>query len=249
MENPVDTSMQGNVLDDAALNPVQEQQAEPLSPLNDALENQQPAEQQPAQKEPGYVRKRVDAAVQKALQEQEARLRAEFAATLAPIRDSMMQREADELVAAGEFKNKERALEYVKLKNGVSVSAAPAAQLSQPQRDEQGRFAPKQEQQQPDPMVKARADLLAAQAKKIEANQNLDVVQAFNGNPEVQQKVLSGEWDFYDVADYMRQGRIPAPMHSPNGVSTGSRTIASMTDAQFDQLNQNLAAGKIYDAR
>lgn len=248
MENPVETSMQGNVLDDAALNPVQEQQAEPLSPLNEAIENQPSADQQPAQKEPGYVRKRIDAAVAKALQEQETRLRAEFAATLAPIRDSMMQREADELVAAGEFKSKERALEYVKLKNGASVSAAPAAQPSQPQRDEQGRFAPKTEQQ-PDPVVKARADLLAAQAKRIETTQNLDVIQAFNGDPEVQQKVLSGEWDFYDVADYMRQGRIPAPMRSPNGVSTGSRTIASMTDAQFDQLNQNLAAGKIYDAR
>lgn len=249
MDTTVDTMMQGNVLDDAALNPVQPQ-AEPLSALTNEENQPAPAEPSAAPKEPGYVKKRVDAAVQKALQEQETRLRAEFAATLAPIQERMMEREADELVAAGEFKSKERALEYVKLKSGVSVSATPAAQSSLPQRDELGRFAPRQDPQQgTDPVIKARADLLAAQARKIETNQNLDVLQAFNENPEIQQKVLSGEWDFHDVAEYMQQGRVPAPMRSPNGTSTGSRTIASMTDAQFDQLNRNLAEGKIYDAR
>lgn len=249
MDSTVDMKLQGNVLDDAALNPVQEQ-AEPLSSLENSTETPPASQQQPEQKEPGYIRKRVDAAVEKALREQESRLRAEFAQTLAPIRESMMQREADELVAAGEFKSKERALEYVRLKNGVSVSDTPASSTAQPPRDERGRFATKQEQQQDtDPVIRARADLLAAQADKIKANRGLDVMQAFNGDAEIQQKVLSGDWDFYDVAEFLQQGQVPPPMRSPNGISTGKRTIADMTDAQFEQLNQSLAAGKIYDAR
>lgn len=225
MENTVE-NVQGIVPDDAALTPVQETEA-PVSELTEITEPEAP-------KEPGYVRKRIDAAVAKALQEQEQRLRAEFDQTLAPIRESVYERQADALVSSGEFKSKETALEYVKLKNGVSVSATPQ------QRDEKGRFA------QEDPVARARANLLSEQAEKIRANRGLDVIGAYNNNPEIQQKVLSGEWDFYDVADNIKQQRVPAPMRSTNGASVSGVSIAQMTDAQFEQLQKNLAAGKTY---
>lgn len=252
MENTVEKQAQGMVLDDAALNPVQEM-AEPLSPISEITEQQpqgqqNPQAEQPPQKEPGWIKQRIN----KALQQQETRLRAEFEATLAPIRESMYEREADTLVAAGEFKTKERALEYVKLKAGVSVSAAPAQDKQPLQRDAQGRFAPQQQEQQADPVVKARADLLAAQAEKIKNSRGVDVIQAFNGDPDIQQKILSGEWDFYDVAEAVAQGgqrRPLAPMRSPNGASSGGFDISKMSDEQFQKLQENLAAGKIYDAR
>lgn len=252
MSETVVNQEQGNVLDDAALNPVQDE-TETLSQLSEITEEtQQEAPQQaeqPAQKEPGYIRQRVDKAVQKALQEQETRLRAEFDAVLAPIRESVYERQAEVLVASGEFKTKERALEYVKLKNGVNVSAAPE-QPTEPQRDAQGRFAPKPQPTE-DATTQARAELLARQAEKIKANRGLDVMSVFNGNPDIQQKILSGEWDFYDVAESMAQPgrRTPSPIRNPNGASIGAMTIQNMSDAQFQKLQENLAAGKIYDAR
>jgi len=236
MENTVENKQPEVVLDDAVLNPVQETQ-ETISPLSEVTEEQQPQEA-PPQKEPGWIRQRVDKAVQKAIRETEARMQAQFDTALAPIRESMMERQADELVAAGEFKSRERALEYVRLKGGQVAPAAPAEQP----RDAQGRFT-----SQADPDVTARANLLAQQANKIKSR-GVDVVHEFNTNPDVKQRVLSGEWDFYDVAENM-QGRVPAPMRTPNGASIGAMTIANMSDAQFAKLQQNLAAGKTYDAR
>ena len=238
MENTVETNLQGLVPDDAALMPEQ-QTAEPVSDLNEIV-NEQPSEE-PAQKEPGYIRQRVDKAVQKAIRETEARMQAMFDAQLAPLRESMMERQAEDLVAQGEFKSKERALEYVRLKNGASVPTTPTDEEQTP-RDAQGRFATKQ---QDDPMVSARAQLLAAQADKIRDRKGLDVMQAFNTNPDIRDKVLSGEWDFYDVAENMH--RLPPTIRTTNGASGGgSIDIAHMTDEQFERLNQNLAAGKTY---
>lgn len=221
MENTVEIE-QGIVLDDAALEPAQEE-----TPVEKTSE-------EPKQ-EPGYVKYRIDKAVQKALQEQEQRLRAEFDQTLAPIRESMMERQADELVESGEFKSKERALEYLKLKGGVPIEETP--------RDERGRFTKNE-----DPVIQARADLLAKQADKIKANRGLDVMAVFNDDPDVKQRILSGEWDFYDVADAMKKNP-PAPMRSPNGIGVNAMSIQNMTDEQFKKLQANLANGRKYDMR
>ena len=228
-----------NVLDDAALNPVQPEE-EPVSSISEITE-------EPAPKEPGWIRSRIDKAVARAVRETEERMTAQFEQTLSPIRESMMERQAEDLVASGEFKTKEIALEYVRLKGG-NVSAVKRAEPEAAPRDEQGRFAPKQQQQQLDPVAKAQADILARQAEKIKASRGVDVMQTFNGNPEVQQKVLSGEWDFYDVADAMSGKQMPMTIRSANGASLTPTTIANMTDAQFQKLQENLAAGKIYNA-
>ena len=249
MENTVDMMEQGLVQDDAVLEPVQETSEEQHPGLEEFIEAQQtPQEQAPTEevhlprREPGWVRQRVDKAVQKAVQETEARMRAEFEGTLAPIRESVMEREADNLVSAGEFKSKERALEYVRMKNGLPGAApAPTPQQQAPQ------------QQQVDPRVQAQGEMLAKQAAKIKANYGIDVMAEFNSNNDTRQKILSGEWDFYDVAESIQTGgRRSAPplVRSPGGSGlSGKFSVADMSDAQFEQLQQNLRAGRTYDAR
>ena len=38
-------------------------------------------------------------------------------------------------------------------------------------------------------------------------------------------------------------------MRTPNGANTAAFNISNMSDDQFDKLLENLAAGKLYDAR
>lgn len=244
MDNTVENMEQGIGLDDAALSPVQES-AQELESLEELIaepetpEAPQPEEQPAAKKEPGWVKQRVEKATAKAVQETEARLRAEFQKQMAPLVESFYSRQADELVASGEFKSKERALEYVKLKNGV-VDAPKPSEPAQPT----------EQPQQPSAEVKVRASMLAAQADKIKANRGVDVVQAIRDNSEMRQNVLSGAWDFYDVAEALTgQRRMPSPVRTPNGAGIGTTTIENMTDAQFKRLWDNIAAGKVYDAK
>lgn len=246
MENTVEmNNMQGLVPDDATLQPQQETEA-PLTEVTEGTAFVPEEQQQPAAKEPGWIRQRIDKAVQRALQEQEQRLRAEFEATTAPLRESMFEQQAAALVASGEFKTQERALEYVRLKAGVSAPAAPSAEGNDPPRDEQGRFVKQQAAPAEDPTSRVRAELLASQVDKIKARMGIDVMQAFQNSPGVQQKVLSGEWDMYDVAEAMRSSRVPAPMRSANGASFEGVSVAQMTDAQLDALDASLAAGRTY---
>lgn len=264
MENTVETNVeQQAVQDDAVLEPLQEQEEQPISSLDEIIDQpedqqqdngQQSTQEQPAKSEPGWMRKKMDAAVSKALQEQETRLRAEFAASLEPLRESMYERQAEALVASGEIKSKEMALKYVKAMAGVPSSEPDQTPKNQQPRTPDGRFASNQQQAEPDAETKARARILAAQADKIKASRGLDVAAQFQSDPEVKEKVLSGEWDFYDVAEAMSQPRrrVPSPVRSSNsamGATADAGAIANMSDAQFDRLLKNLGEGKVYDMR
>jgi len=270
MENTVETNMeQQTVQDDAVLEPLQEQEEQPISSLDEITEqpeeqqqdNEQQANQQQApQSEPGWMKKKMEAYARKALQEQEIRLRSEYRAEinsmLAPLRESMYERQADDLVASGQIKSKEMALKYVKAMAGIPSSEPDQQPETQKQpRTPDGRFASSQQQQtEPDAEAKAHARILAAQADKIKANKGLDVAAYYNANPDVQEKVLSGEWDFYDVAEAMSQPRrrVPSPVRSSNsamGAAADAGAIANMSDAQFDRLLKNLGEGKVYDMR
>lgn len=251
MENTVEQILAGSVQDDAAQ--AQQENTQPLSEfMNEQKTQTQP--EAPAPKEPGWIKQRVSAAVDKAVAEAEARVAARYEAMLAPMRESLMDREAQELFASGEFKTLERAKEYVRLKNGVPAqqeSAKTEPQKSAPERDAQGRFV--RQEQPDDPVTQAKADLLARQAQKIMNTQGVDVMTAFQNDPDVQAKVLSGEWDFYDVAQELtgRAGRrAPAPVYSPNSAGNqAGLSVANMSDEQFDRLNQSLASGRRYDMR
>ena len=262
MENTVETNMeQQAVQDDAVLEPMQEQEEQPISSLDEITDQpegqqqdngQQSTQEQPAKSEPGWMRRKMEAAVSKALQEQETRLRAEFAASLEPLRESMYERQADALVASGEIKSKEMALKYVKAMAGIPSSEPDQKPQTQP-RTPDGRFASAQSGG-PDAETKARASLLVEQAEKIKSSKGLDVAALYQSNPEVQEKVLSGEWDFYDVAEAMSQPRrrVPSPVRSSNsamGTAADAGAIANMSDAQFDRLLKNLGEGKVYDMR
>jgi len=262
VENTVENmEQQQAVQDDAVLEPMQEQEEQDLSSIDEITQpeqqqtdNGQAAEaEQPTQKEPGWMRKKMDAAVSKALQEQETRLRSEFAASLAPIYESMYERQAEALVASGEIKSKEMALKYVKAMAGIPSSEPDQKPQTQP-RTPDGRFASNQQQAEPDAETKARARILAAQADKIKSSKGLDVAALFQTDPDVKEKVLTGEWDFYDVAEAMSQPkrRVPSPVRSSNSAMNSDSmadAIMNMSDAQFDRLNEMLAKGKVYDMR
>lgn len=237
MDNTVEPQVNELVQDDAVLTPVTETEETHAQPLTDITEETQ---ETPPAKEPGWIRGRIDKAVSKALQEQETRLRAEFDSILNPIRESVLDRQAEDLVAEGEFKSKERALEYLKLKGGISLETPQ----EQP-RNAQGQFVSPNQQE-----VDFKAQLLANQAAKIKAKSGVDVMAYFNQNDNIRTQVLSGQMDFYDVLETVQSRQsVPAPIRQSNGANVGSVSVANMTDAQFKKLQENLARGIVYDAR
>lgn len=250
--NTVETMLTESVQDDAALT----SEGEALSSVLEEEQAEVTAKEQQTEtvpaKEPGWIKQRVNKAVEKAVAEAEARVTAQYEAMLAPIRESVLDRQAEELVKAGEFKNLERAKEYVRLKNGATTTqTSEDAPESKQQRDEQGRFKAAADTEK-SAMTHARADLLAKQAQKIKAKRGIDVMQALNEDNEIKNRVLSGEWDFYDVADNLSSPKktAPVPMRTSNGGTNPSAvSISGMTDEQFKRLQANLANGRIYDMR
>lgn len=241
MDNPVENNDQGIVLDDAAQAQDDQPQGESLAEITEDAPQQEEPAAAPA-KEPGWIKGRIEKAVAKAVREAESRVSAQYEAMLAPIRESVLERQAEELVRSGEFKTLDIAKEYVRMKNGAAPSAQPQAE-AHPQENAapDGRSA----------AAKVKADMLLQQANKIRANRGIDVIEVFNTNPDVKQKVLSGEWDFYDVADAMgNPRRAPlSPVRSPNGGGVNAVSIQNMTDEQFKRLQANLATGRKYDMR
>lgn len=249
ISNPVDQELQELALDDATLET-------PGMSLEEALAAETPEQQElqdetPPKKEPGWIKKRVESAVQKQLAESEARIRAEYEAKMAPLQAVMFEREADQLVADGEFKSRERALEYVRLKNGApQPSSQPTGQKDEQQqsaRDEQGRFTtPKTAQVPPD--VEARAKELYAQAEAIKVASGVDVLEIFNQDPEVKKRVSTGEWSFLDVYQAVtgqHKPRVPSPTRSANSGSLDDIDLTRMSKAQFAKLDDTISGGGV----
>lgn len=221
----VDTFLEGIAQDDAAQAP------ENIS-LEDAVAETDQSEG--SKSEPGWIKKRVETAVEKRLAEVESRIRGEYETQMAPMRAAMIEREADQLIEEGEFKSRERAIEYLQLKKGAPVSAQP--------RDESGRFAAKQ-----DDGIEARANILFAQAETLKASTGVDVMAIYNSDPEVKRKVATGEWSFLDVYKSLPEAgrRIPSPTRSANNGSLSDVNILKMSKAQHDKLNDTLAGGGV----
>jgi hypothetical protein len=90
--------------------------------------------------------------------------------------------------------------------------------------------------------------MLAHQADRIKEARGIDVIGEFNKNPKIKEKVISGEMDFYDVAEAMSKAKAkkpPAPMRSPNGATGGTplNAISQMTDEQFERLEKRIQGG------
>jgi ElaB/YqjD/DUF883 family membrane-anchored ribosome-binding protein len=208
--------------------------------VEELVDTTEEAEEQPepeAKAEPGYVQKRIDKALRQQRDSMKAEIMAEMEAQYAPIRDRLLEMDAQELVRQGEFKSIERAKEYLQLKQGIAPQEEP-----QP-RNEQGQFMSQSEAIEM-ARTEERIEMLKVQAANIKEDTGLDVIAEWNRNPEVKQAVMDGEMDFYQVAKQMQKKRPPSPMRSPNGVNgVGPQSITSMSDAQFKKLDQMLDQG------
>jgi hypothetical protein len=207
-------------------------------------EEEKPEEQSTSSTEPGWIKKRVEKAVTKAIAETEARMQAMFDRQMAPIRERMMEEEAQELVRSRKVSDIETARELVRLRNGQAAApqAASSEKETQP-RQANGQFAPKE-----DPAMTTRIKMLRHQADTIKEKTGVDVLAAYNADEEIRKKIYSGDMDFYDVADYLKEKkpskRPPSPMRSPNGASgTNPNAIDSMSDEQFARMEKRIAEG------
>ena len=189
-----------------------------------------------ARQDAHWFKHRIAKAVDKAVAEAEARLKSHYEQELAVFREERLTRQAQALVDDGEFKSLERAKEYLALKSG-----APRADEAREQAEK-----PSGEQSAPDPAIAERARILSAQAQKIASRSGLDVMAAYNADLEIQRKVASGEWDFYDVAESLKPPAPPSPARTPNGASVKRRSISQMTSEEFRRLDAELAAGKTF---
>ena len=247
--NPEETMVEENLdtgaTDDTLPDEVVEEEtdeSEDLASFTDA--EAAPAEEEPEQpaqqaSEPGWIKKRVEKAVAKAIEQTRAEMQAMFDQQMAPIREKMLNDEAKELVRQGEFKSLDRAKEYLQLKQGIP--AAPKPETAPQPRNERGQYVPKE-----DPVTSARIDMLAHQADTIKAKTGIDVIDAFNTDGEIKQKIIDGEIDFYDVAEMLKGSKRtpPSPMRSPNGASGQSpNAIESMSKEQFARLEKRISEG------
>lgn len=200
-------------------------------------EDEQKGADQGTRSEPGYVKTRIDKAVAKAIAQTEARMQAMFEKQMAPYREQMITAEAQELVRTGKVKDLDTAKELVRYRQGQPRQETAAEDI-------QPTPAPKKQER--DPETSARINILQHQADRIKEQRGIDVIAEFQKNEDVKQKVVSGEWDFYDVAEEMSKPKrkTPAPMRSPNGASGYQlNAIDSMTDEQFERLEKRIAGG------
>lgn len=227
--------------DDTLPEGIEEEDMSEEEDLSEALneeETEQP-EPQPASGEPGYVKRRVEKAVQQALARERESIRAEMEAQYAPIRKRFYEMEAQDLLNSGKVKDIDTARELVGYRHGV----VPEQAEPQP-RNEQGQFASRNDPTT-DPGVSARVDMLAHQAKAIAKETGLDVIDVFSEDPDIRQAVMDGEMDFYDLAKTMKsRKRPPAPMRSPNGaIGANPNAIESMSAEQFARLEKRIDGG------
>ena len=231
-----------------------DEEAQPDEETEEQEEESEPQGTSGKRSEPGYVRKRVDEAVQKANAETEARVRSEERANfdqrlnaeldkrMAPILERLVEMDAQELLRKGTVKDIETARELARYRQGVQ--SAPAAEPKEQQRNEKGQFA---SQSKEDPATTARIKMLRHQADSIKAHGGPDVIAEFQNNPRVKQKVISGEMDFYDVEREMKapKKRPPSPMRSPNGATKGEdiNPIMEMSDKEFEKLERRVQSG------
>ena len=144
----------------------------------------------------------------------------------------------------------EIALDYMRMKKGLP------AQPEQP-RDDNGRFAQQEASQgAPDADVRDRAAALMTQAaafeKMSDGNVTKDaILEAFQNDSEVRQKVVSGEWDFTDVGKALSGGQQRAPRISRSATNgkVGTSTFLSMSDDDFASFDERIRQGAVFDAR
>ena len=197
------------------------------------------------QTEPGYVQRRIQHALRETEAKYEGQL-AELRSQLNVLTEANLAVQARERVAAGDFKNEELAMEYLRMKNGIAAPEKVQPEQGKP-RDAQGRFMKAEEVPSE---TQQKANELVAQANTLHKATGVDVLGLYNENPEIQQKVLSGEWDFTDVLKHAQAGNsrktVPT-VRNANGVGLGGYDIRGMRSNDFAKLNKALEEGTVID--
>lgn len=260
-ENPlVDGIMPGAGPDDTALeaadaNGQEETTLDAFMDEDQGQEEANPPETQRGEKQGGWIQRRIQEGVQKGLQqaltEERARIAAEYDAKLRPLREAVLIREAEDLVRSGKVASRDLALEYLRLKNGIEQDV-PQAQ--QQMRNERGQFVSREQVQlQAQTQETERyGNMLIAQVKAIEAATGLNVMDVYNADPEVKQRILNREWDFADVAKHMTgqtPSGLPSPTRRPNGGGPAARSVNDLTGEQFSKMQKYLERGGVIDMR
>ena len=252
-EETMVTGNDNEAVDEVLPEDVVEEAEESDESLDSIMDEGQPAEAEQKQQEPqgtggepGWFRKRWDKEVGKLTDQIRAEVRSEYEAQLAPMRERMLEMDAQDLVKSGKVKDLETARELVRLRSGQPAGASPAP--AEPPRQNRQQAPRQTAQDGPDPATSAKIKMLQHQADRIKAAGGPDVIAEFRNNDEINAKVVSGEMDFYDVADYLRQKpsrkNPPSPMRSPNGVNGQIKSaIMSMTDKQFEMLEKKVQEG------
>ena len=203
----------------------------------------------PPNKEPGWVKKRIDSALQKELPNlvaaEVAKVKAEYEAQIKPLREAQLARDADELVKQGEFRSKDIALEYLRMKQGLPVQA-PVTPTASPRAEAEAREA-----DAVPPDIRARAARLMDQAEYAKKIDGIDPLAIYHSDPEVQRKVNSGQWDFTDVvmAAKGQTASPPSPIHSSNAALPQKRGPLELSSKELQTLNENLRKGVKVDMR
>ena len=166
---------------------------------------------------------------------------AEIEAQYAPIRERLLEMDAQELVRTGQVKDLQLAKELLQLRQGI------APEQPQP-RSANGQFAAKE-----DPIVGARIEMLRHQREVIQKEMGIDPADGFNADDKIKKKVINGEMDFYDVAKQMKGSKKktpPSPMRSPNGANAmNPNAIDNMSDAAFEKMEKRIKEGARYTLR
>ena len=145
------------------------------------------------------------------------------------------------------------ALEYLTMKKGQGL---PTTEQS---RGADGRFTQAQEPAADTaaPDVRARAVTLLTQAEAYEkmsdgAVTKDAILDAYQNDGEIRQKVASGEWDFTDVgrqlADNGRQ-RPPKVARNAGNTHIQASYFSGMSDDDFAKFDAQIKQGAVFDAR
>lgn len=224
-------------------NEPQAAQAESLSDVLNGLANEPAAEaqegeetvEQTTQEETGgeepvskALRGRIKASERKGYERGKQEIEDKYRADLEELNNYRLQREVKEL-AEKEKISESLAERLIRAERGLHPATTQSPQMNQPSAAE--------------PTLEQRAQSLFNQAQTIRDYTGLDVMELFNTNADVHQKVVSGEWDFKDVArNYGKQSaaHVPSPARSTNRSGREAKTIATMTDAEFEAFDKQL---------
>lgn len=143
------------------------------------------------------------------------------------------------------------ALEYLTMKKGAGVP------VTEQPRDSEGRFvAQPSGDDQAASDVRARAVTLLTQAEAYEkmsdgAVTKDAILDAYQNDSAVRQKVASGEWDFTDVGRHITGGtpRAPKVARSAGNGQIQASYFSNMSDDDFAKFEERIRQGAVFDAR